>query len=176
MKIVSLLLILISVAACNPVKRAFKPKYIEETKTEFFTRGLCINDTVTETTVVHDSVVIKDTQNIVTIQAPKLEKFNLDTVINGVSVSIQNGNISVSCPEQTRVEYRTRTVTNTIRDLGLEGVLKRTIAAKDSVLLDTKNELADLKQSYYKNRFILWIIGLLIVAGIGFRLYRIFKF
>ena len=161
--------------ACNPVKRAFKPKYIEETKTEFFSRGLCIVDTQTKTVTVHDSVVFKDTVKIVEIQEAKLKMFTLDTIINGAKVTVQDGKLSLQIPDRQQVVYKVKTVTKIVKDLGLEKVLRKTISTKDSVLLDTKNELADIKQEYYKYKFLLYVIGLIIVVLVGIRVYSIFK-
>ena len=168
--------VIISIAACNPVKQAFKPKYIEKTKVEFYSRGLCVNDTVHDTTTVHDSTVIKDTIKIAQLQVPKLEKFTIDTMVQGVRIAIKDGFMSVQVPETEKVTYQTKTITKIVRDLGLEGVLRNTISAKDSVIVQTKNELADVTKKYYQYKFIIWSIGFLLIILVIIRLYRIFKF
>lgn len=168
--------VIICIAACNPVKQAFKPKYIEKTKVEFYSRGLCINDTVHETTVVHDSTVIKDTIKLVEFQDAKLQMFTLDTVVNGVRVAMKDGFVSIKVPETQQVKYQTRTVTKIVRDLGLETVLKNTINAKDSVIVQTKTELADVTKKYYQYKFIIWAGIALIILLVIIRLYRLFKF
>ena len=167
--------VIISIAACNPVKQAFKPKYIEKTKLEFYSRGLCVNDTMHDTTIIHDSTVIKDTIKIVKFQVAKLQKFTIDTVVDGVRISIQNGFVSIKVPETEKVTYQTKTITKIIKDLGLENVLRNTINAKDSVLVQTKGELADITRKYYKYKFIIWTAGFLLVFFVIIRLYRIFK-
>jgi hypothetical protein len=167
--------IILSIVACNPVKQAFKPKYIEKTKVEFYSRGLCVNDTIHETTIVHDSTVIKDTIKLVEFQDAKLQMFTLDTVINGVKVSMKDGFVSIKVPETQQVKYQTKTITKIVKDLGLETVLKNTINAKDSVIVQTKNELADVTKKYYQYKFILWISAFLIILLVIIRLYRIFK-
>jgi len=167
--------IILSIVACNPVKQAFKPKYIEKTKVEFYSRGLCVNDTIHETTIIHDSTVIKDTIKLVEFQDAKLQMFTLDTVINGVKVSMKDGFVSIKVPETQQVKYQTKTITKIVKDLGLETVLKNTINAKDSVIVQTKNELADVTKKYYQYKFILWISAFLIILLVIIRLYRIFK-
>jgi hypothetical protein len=167
--------IILSIVACNPVKQAFKPKYIEKTKVEFYSRGLCVNDTIHETTIVHDSTVIKDTIKLVEFQDAKLQMFTLDTVVNGVKVSMKDGFVSIKVPETQQVKYQTKTITKIVKDLGLETVLKNTINAKDSVIVQTKNELADVTKKYYQYKFILWISAFLIILLVIIRLYRIFK-
>lgn len=167
--------IIISIIACNPVKQAFKPKYIEKTKVEFYSRGLCVNDTMHDTTIVYDSTVIKDTIKIAQLQLPKLEKFTIDTVIQGVRIAIKDGFMFVQVPEKQKVTYQTKTITKVIKDLGLENVLRNTINAKDSVLVQTKGELADVTKKYYQYKFIIWIGGLILLLLIILRLYRVFK-
>jgi hypothetical protein len=167
--------IILSIVACNPVKQAFKPKYIEKTKVEFYSRGLCVNDTIHETTIVHDSTVIKDTIKLVEFQDAKLQMFILDTVINGVKVSMKDGFVSIKVPETQQVKYQTKTITKIVKDLGLETVLKNSINAKDSVIVQTKTELADVTKKYYQYKFILWISAFLIILLVIIRLYRIFK-
>ena len=167
--------IILSIVACNPVKQAFKPKYIEKTKVEFYSRGLCVNDTIHETTIVHDSTVIKDTIKLVEFQDAKLQMFTLDTVVNGVKVSMKDGFVSIKVPETQQVKYQTKTITKIVKDLGLETVLKNSINAKDSVIVQTKTELADVTKKYYQYKFILWISAFLIILLVIIRLYRIFK-
>jgi hypothetical protein len=167
--------IILSIVACNPVKQAFKPKYIEKTKVEFYSRGLCVNDTIHETTIIHDSTVIKDTIKLVEFQDAKLQMFTLDTVVNGVKVSMKDGFVSIKVPETQQVKYQTKTITKIVKDLGLETVLKNTINAKDSVIVQTKTELADVTKKYYQYKFILWISAFLIILLVIIRLYRIFK-
>ena len=169
-------IILICIAACNPVKQAFKPKHIEKTKTEFYLRGLCVNDTMHDTTLIHDSTVIKDTVTKIQFQLSTPEKFTLDTIIQGVKVKIANGIVSMEATDKQKVAYQTRVITKVVRDLGLESTLRNTINAKDSVLVETKHELADVTKKYYKYKFIVWTGLFILIFLVIFRLYKIFKF
>jgi hypothetical protein len=175
MKQVIAILFILTIAACNPVKQAFKPKHIEKTKEEFFRRNLCIVDTQIKTVTVHDSVVYKDTVKLVEFQKILPKSFNLDTTIDGSKIKISNGSISIELKEKVKTEYKTNTITKILRDIGFEQSLKKTISAKDSVLLQTKNELVEVKGKYYKYKSIIIGLGLLLVLLITWRLYRIFK-
>lgn len=167
--------VIISIIACNPVKQAFKPKYIEKTKVEFYSRGLCVNDTIHDTTIVHDSTVIKDTIKLVQFQVSKLKKFTIDTVVDGARIAIKDGFVSIKLPETQKITYQTKTITKIIKDLGLENVLRNTINVKDSVLVQTKGELADVTKKYYQYKFIIWVAGFILAILVILRLYRIFK-
>lgn len=167
--------ILICIAACNPVKQAFKPKHIGKTKIEFYSRGLCVNDTMHDTTIVHDSTVIKDTVTKVEFQLSTPEKFTLDTIIKGVKVKIANGIVSVQSSDKQKVTYQTKLITKVVRDLGLESTLRNTINAKDSVLVQTKHELADVTKNYYKYKFIVWTGLFILIFLVILRLYKVLK-
>ena len=97
-------------------------------------------------------------------------------MVQGVRIAIKDGFMSVQVPETQKVTYQTKTITKVVRDLGLEGVLRNTISAKDSVIVQTKNELADVTKKYYQYKFIIWSIGFLLIILVIIRLYRIFKF
>jgi hypothetical protein len=88
---------------------------------------------------------------------------------------MKDGFISIKVPETQQVKYQTRTVTKIVRDLGLETVLKNTINAKDSVIVQTKTELADVTKKYYQYKFIIWAGVALIILLVIMRLYRLFK-
>lgn len=175
MKQVIAILFILTIAACNPVKQAFKPKHIEKTKEEFFRRNLCIVDTQIKTVTVHDSVVYKDTVKLVEFQKLLPKSINIDTTINGSRVKIVNGSLSIELKEKVKTEYRTNLVTKTIRDLGYENALKKTIAAKDSVFLQTKTELTDVKAKYYKYKSIVISLIVIVLALVVWRLFSIFK-
>lgn len=174
MKNLFILLTAITIAACNPVARAFKPKHIEKTKEEFFMRKLCINDTTIITKTVHDSTIIKDSQ-IVIKYLDKRFNFYLDTVINGAHLHINNGSVGISYPEKVHTVYQTQTVTNTVRDKSLEGLLEKKLAFTDSVLSDTKVELAETHTKLTKARGYVLLLILLVIGYIAFRIYRFIK-
>jgi hypothetical protein len=175
MKTSVFILLLLAVIACNPVKQAFKPKHIEKTKEEFFRRNLCIVDTQYETKTIHDSVVYKDTIKLLEFKSVAPKSVNIDTTINGSRIKIVNGSVSIELKEKVKTEYRTNLVTKTLRDLGYENTLKKTIAAKDSVFLQTKTELTDVKAKYYKYKSIVISLIVVVLALVVWRLFTIFK-
>jgi len=173
-KNVFILLILITVIACNPVKRAFKPKFIEDTKVEFFTRKLCINDTEVVTKTIHDSTIIKDSTIVIEYINQKFN-FVLDTTVNGARLSINHGRVQISYPEKVQVKYHTTTVTNTVRDKGLESVLEKRIHDKDSTITALSQDLKETKACARKYKFNFYGLVALIIALLAYRAFRIIR-
>lgn len=175
--ILAILVGLFLITSCNPVKQVLKDtskfNIIAE---EVIRRGYCINDTIVETKI--DTLYQVDSSVVNTISSYK----EIDTIFtDGSTLRIDSaGNLSFGCP--VKVQYKTVTKTETVRDRALEGILKKDIAKLDSIKFSLEKDLfarqqvitqleSDLKKA---NRKFKWFIGLMIAAVAG-SIYLKFK-
>lgn len=172
MKVRLSLLILITLVACNPVQRAFKQKYIEQTKQEFFKRKLCVADTVVDTIVRIDTVKSVDTFYSVKFISLKLKDVVFDTTIGDVKLKINKGAISISCPEKIKTLYKTKTIVKQIRDKSYESVLEKDIQSKDSTI---KAQELTIKSLEVDKRSLKLTNFALIIAILAYAAFRIKK-
>ena len=172
MKVRLSLLILITLVACNPVQRAFKQKYIEQTKEEFFKRKLCVADTVVDTIVRIDTVKSVDTFYSVKFINLKLKDVVFDTTIGDVKLKINKGAISISCPEKIKTLYKTKTIVKQIRDKSYESVLEKDIQSKDSTI---KAQELTIKSLEVDKRSLKLTNFTLIIAILAYAAFRIKK-
>lgn len=164
--------------ACNPVKQVLKDKKkLDIVAVEVIRQGYCINDTIVETRV--DTLYQSDSSAINSITLYK----EIDTVFtDGTTLRIDSaGVLSVGCP--VKVQYKTVTKTETIRDKALENILKEDIARLDSVKrelqLTVKERDMQIAETYQdlqqaQRRFKLFIFALLavVVARAYFKLRK----
>ena len=154
--------------ACNPVKQVLKDQSkFNIVAEEVIRRGYCINDTVVETKI--DTLYQADSSVVNTISSYK----EIDTIFtDGSTLRIDSaGNLSFGCP--VKVQYKTVTKTETIRDRALEGILKKDIAKLDSIKrelqLTVKERDMVISETYQKlqssqRRFKLFIFALLTIV------------
>lgn len=155
------------IMACNPVKKVLKDKEkFDQVAEEVIRRGYCVNDTVT-ITETKDSIIYEDSVVIIAEQIPCKD---FDTTIGRARIRVSSGVLSYSYKDS--VVYRTKTVTNTVRDKSLEGILKKDITKlQDSLkqaLFDNKELASELKSSKREARNDQLKYWLIIVALVTF--------
>ena len=114
--------------ACNPVKQVLKDKSkFDIVAEEVIRRGYCVTDTVVETKI--DTLYQDDSSVVNTLSVYK----EIDTIFtDGSTLRIDSsGNLSFGCP--VKIQYKTVTKTETVRDRSLENILKKDIAELDSI-------------------------------------------
>ena len=162
---------------CNPVKQVLKDKNkLDIVAVEVIRQGYCVNDTVVETRV--DTLYQSDSSAINSITLYK----EIDTIFtDGTTLRIDSaGILSVGCP--VKVQYKTVTKTETIRDKSLENILKKDIAKLDSIKKSLEYDIRErdlvVKETQEKlkqanNKFRLFIAVLfIIVAGRAYLKFR----
>jgi len=145
---------------CNPIKQVLKDKSkLDIVAIEVIRQGYCINDTVVETRV--DTLYQSDSAAINSITLYK----EIDTVFtDGTTLSIDSaGVLSIGCP--VKVQYKTVTKTETVRDLSLESILKKDILILDSLKSDLELTVRE------RNILIKEIEGDLIAAQRKFKVF-----
>jgi hypothetical protein len=123
-----LLLSVLILQACNPVKQVLKDKSkFDIVAEEVIRRGYCVTDTVVETKI--DTLYQDDSSVVNTLSVYK----EIDTIFtDGSTLRIDSsGNLSFGCP--VKIQYKTVTKTETVRDRSLENILKKDIAELDSI-------------------------------------------
>jgi hypothetical protein len=170
----SLLLVILTIVACNPVKRAFKEKYIDQTKEEFFRRKLCVADTIIDTLIVTDTVKSVDTLYEIKFVNLKLKDVVLDTTIDKVRLVINKGSIFISCPKKLETIYKTKTIVKQVRDKSYESVLEKDIKFKDSTIKAQALQIKSLELDKRSLKLTNWLLIISILAYIGFRIKRAF--
>lgn len=131
---VSIILLL----SCNPVKQVLKDQEkFDVVAKEVIRRNYCKADTVKITTV-KDSIVYKE---ILKVDSVPCKDF--DTTIGRARIKISSGVLYFS--NQDSIIYRTKIVTNSIRDLAKEEVLAHDIKVRDSIIHLKEIEIRDTK-------------------------------
>jgi len=173
---------LIILPACNPVKQVLKDKKkLDIVAIEVIRQGYCVNDTVVETRV--DTLYQSDSSAVNSITLYK----EIDTIFtDGTTLRIDSaGILSIGCP--VKVQYKTVTKTETIRDKSLENILKKDIAKLDSIKQDLeftvreRNLLIEetqqkLKQSERKFKLFLFALFAVVAAGAYLKVRKILPF
>ena len=178
-KIVALSLIL---TGCNPVKQVLKDNSkFNIVAEEVIRRGYCVTDTVVETKI--DTLYQSDSSVVNTISAYK----EIDTIFtDGSSLRIDSaGNLSFGCP--VKIQYKTVTKTETVRDRSLETILKKDIAVLDSIKRDLQLDVKQrdlviketeqkLKQAQRKFKGFITILILVVVGGAYLKVRKFLPF
>jgi predicted small secreted protein len=178
-KIVALSLIL---TGCNPVKQVLKDNSkFNIVAEEVIRRGYCVTDTVVETKI--DTLYQSDSSVVNTISAYK----EIDTIFtDGSSLRIDSaGNLSFGCP--VKIQYKTITKTETVRDRSLETILKKDIAVLDSIKRDLQLDVKQrdlviketeqkLKQAQRKFKGFITILILVVVGGAYLKVRKFLPF
>lgn len=177
-------LLVLLLAACSPVKKVLNnPEYFREVADSVVKRGYCVNETLTVTEVVLETIVkdsiIRDSSFVHTLQSV----VNFDTTFStGSRLKIHKGFVELHCPQQNK-EIKTNTITTqTVRDRKLESILKaendaliervkekeHTIKEKDVRIGELQNKVAGLTIKIY-------LFLLAIVLYIVYKVYRMFS-
>ena len=176
------MLLSVILPACNPVKQVLKDKKkLDVVAIEVIRQGYCVNDTVVETRI--DTLYQSDSSavNYIKVTQP------IDTTFaDGAQLVIDSsGHVTVSCP--VKVQYKTVTKTETIRDKSLENILKKDIAKLDSIKQDLeftvreRNILIEetqqqLKKSERKFKLFLFALFVVVAAGAYLKVRKILPF
>lgn len=182
LKAYSLLILTLISVSCNPVKQVLKDKQkLDIVAIEVIRQGYCINDTVVETRI--DTLYQSDSSavNYINVTQP------IDTTFaDGAQLVIDSsGHVTVSCP--VKVQYKTVTKTEIIRDRSLENILKEDITRLDSLKKDLeltvreRNILIEetqqkLKQSERKFKLFLFVLLAVVVGGAYLKVRKILPF
>jgi len=178
------MLLVLILAACSPVKQVLKnPKYFQEVADSVVKRGYCINDTVVETkyvetitvkdSLIHDSSFVHDLQSVV----------DFDTTFpSGVRIKIHYGKVQVDCPQKTKTVVAHKTITQTVRDLKLESILRaENKVLTDSIQLKTLRgkeqqvQIGTLQNKVNALTFKIYLFALCVLLYIAYRVYSFFK-
>jgi hypothetical protein len=173
-----LLICLILLIGCNPVKQVLKDREkFEKVKEAVIRSGACVNDTITiENT--KDSVVYKDSiiESKIEVPCPDFEK----NMPDGTLIKISSGVLTYrhNCKEKEVI--RTVTKTNNIRDRALENILKGDITKRDTaiaayikLLNDSQIANSELKKENLNLVFRFW--GIIAIAVVIIFRKQIFK-
>lgn len=163
MKYLIIILLLIS---CNPVKRVLRdPQKFDQVAEEVIRRGRCINDT-TVITETKDSIVYRDS---IIERVEKVPCKDFDTTIGRARIRVSSG--ALTFYSRDSIVYRTRTVTNTVRDREYERILLSDIRMLKDTLVEERTSYKKLDGEFraYKldskiDRAKLWL--LLVAMGI----------
>jgi hypothetical protein len=173
-----LLIFLILLIACNPVKRVLNDRdKFEKVKEAVIRSGACVNDTIT-VEITKDSVIYKDyiIEKSLNVPCPDFEKAMPD----GTLIRISSGVLTYrhNCKEKEVI--RTVTKTNNIRDRALENILKGDITKRDTaiaayikLLNDSQIANRDLKKENRNLTLKFW--GIIAIAGVIVFRKQIFK-
>ena len=178
-KIVALSLIL---TGCNPIKQVLKDNSkFNIVAEEVIRRGYCVTDTVVETKI--DTLYQSDSSVVNTLSVYK----EIDTIFtDGSSLRIDSaGNLSFGCP--VKIQYKTITKTETVRDRSLETILKKDIAVLDSIKRDLQLDIKErdltiketeqkLKQAQRKFKGFITILILVVVGGAYLKVRKFLPF
>lgn len=178
-------LLLFILSACSPVKQVLKnPAYFKEVADSVVKRGYCINDTVfTIDTIVKEFIVDSPTYIHDTVYSRSLAAVHhFDTVLsNGTKVKIQEGKISVDCPQVKgqKIYIKQESV---VRDRRLEKILDAEITTykhfSDSLKQVVKERDLQIKEIEHRltvSEWRFWVLIGLILGVFIYRTLRIFR-
>lgn len=180
-----ILIIILLIGACNPVKRVLKDKdKFEQVAREVVKAGYCVNDTVTidTTKIVYKT---KDSLIIDTVQTP-CPDFD-KTLSSGIRVISKDGKLEVKVPLKYNEKEITKTITNNIRDTKLENILRternealdnyyKSEKQRDSLQKENKELQSIIKAKDRKYTFTLIGIGLVSLIFVFLKIKKILPF
>lgn len=179
-KIILILSVLI-IAACNPVKQVLKDKAkLDKVAEEVVRRGYCVNETTFVKETVIKEVFVKDTSETSEIKT-SLKNINFyQELPSGAKVRItEDGNLSVDCPVKIEKTYQLDVETKTVRDRSLENILKRDIEKGDSTIREMKLQLKereqltkDVEKKLKASQAKFYGLMLLLISVFGFLAYK----
>lgn len=140
------------------------PEKFDEVAQEVIRRGYCVNDT-TVITEVKDTVIYRDS---IIEKIQKIPCKDFDTTIGRARIKVSSGVLTYSAKDS--VVYRTKTITNTVRDREYERILLSDIRLLKDTLSTQRNDakiLASEFKSYKMDARIdmakLWVIIIALV-------------
>jgi hypothetical protein len=159
------LIIILLLVSCNPVKRVLKdPVKLDQVAQEVVRMGYCVNDT-TVITEVKDTVIYRDS---IVEKVEQIPCKDFDTTIGRARIWVRSGVLTYSAKDS--VVYRTKTITNTVRDREYERVLlsdlrmlKDTLSTERSEAKLLKSEFKSYKMDARIDRAKLWLIIIALV-------------
>lgn len=179
-KIILILSVLI-IAACNPVKQVLKDKAkLDKVAEEVVRRGYCVNETTFVKETVIKEVFVKDTSETSEVKT-SLKNINFyQELPSGAKVRItEDGNLSVDCPVKIEKTYQLDVETKTVRDRSLENILKRDIEKGDSTIREMKLQLKereqltkDVEKKLKASQAKFYGLMLLLISVFGFLAYK----
>jgi len=126
LKYLSVIVISLLLIGCDPVKRVLRDETMfDQVAEEMIRRGYCANDT-TVVTELKDTIIYKDSLVRVIDSVPCRD---FDTTIGSARISVRSGVLTFSAKDS--IVYKTKTITNSIRDRSLENILKADISSRD---------------------------------------------
>lgn len=153
--------------SCNPVKVVLRDEAMFNQVAEMvIRRGLCINDT-TVITETRDSIVYKDS---IIERISSIPCKDFDTTVGRARITVSSGVLTYSTKDSVVYKYKTKT--NIVRDRALEGILRRDLLTKDSIIYALKTQVEDEKKKNkelswsltgWKIRFWFWIVAALVI-------------
>lgn len=178
MRISSLLLLFL--IGCSPVKQVLKdPVKFEQVAQEVIRRGKCVTDTV-KIESIKDSIVVKDS---IIESIKEIPCADFDTTIGRSRIRVSSGVLTFSTKDS--IVYRTKTITNSIRDRSLENILKADIAKRDSIISvksfavrELQTQAKDLKAELGWWKFRLFLLIAVVIGwtvGKGWIRYQLSK-
>ena len=173
------LIIILLLVSCNPIKQVLKdPVKLDEIAQEVIRRGYCVNDTtiITET---KDSVIYRDS---IIEKVERIPCKDFDTTIGRARISVSSGVLKYSAKDS--VVYRTKTVTNTVRDREYERILLYDIRMLKDTLSMERADAAIIKSEFkaYKldariDRAKLWVIIVaLVIFAFRKQIFSVWRF
>lgn len=156
--------------SCNPVKKVLNsPEKFDIVIEEVIRRGKCINDTIVVTSF-KDSVVYKDSIIEVISRVPCAD---FDTsYADGTKIAVVGGVLKYSHSCKVKQTYRTKVVTNNIRDRAFESILMKDVSKRDSSILQLEKSVRSLQNAnkelsgevtWWKIRFWFWVLAALVI-------------
>jgi hypothetical protein len=177
-----IILSLFILQACSPVKKVLKDdSKFNLVAEEVIRRGYCVTDTVVETKI--DTLYQSDSSVVNTLSIYK----EIDTIFtDGSTLSIDSaGNLSFGCP--VKIQYKTITKVETVRDKSYENILKKDIAELDSINKDLKFHIkvrdfvideteSDLRVAKLKYKGLIGMLVTLVASGAFFKFKDLLPF
>lgn len=176
-----MILSVLIIAACNPVKQVLKDKAkLDKVAEEVVRRGYCVNETTFVKETVIKEVFVKDTSETSEVKT-SLKNINFyQELPSGAKVRItEDGNLSVDCPVKIEKTYQLDVETKTVRDRSLENILKRDIEKGDSTIREMKLQLKereqltkDVEKKLKASQAKFYGLMLLLISVFGFLAYK----
>jgi hypothetical protein len=164
------LILFILLVSCNPIKKVLQDKSkFDIVAEEVIRRGYCVNDTLV-IEKVRDSIIYKDSIISIIDSVPCKD---FDTTIGNARIRVSSGILTYSAKDS--IVYRTKKITNTVRDHSFENVLKGDISQKDSVINSLRIEIIDseIKNKETRSDLLWWKVRFsLLCIAFGLVLFR----
>lgn len=167
MRYIVLFILLVS---CNPVKRVLQDKSkFDIIAEEVIRRGYCVNDTLV-IEKVRDSIVYRDSIISIIDSVPCKD---FDTTIGCARIRVSSGVLTYTSKDS--IVYRTKKITNTVRDRSFENILKGDIINRDSIIVQLNKDIinSEIRNKETRADLLWWKIRFsLLCIAFGLVLFR----